>query len=176
MTAKKTTSKKKAAAKKQASKKKAATQRQPRRRGRPTKYTPDLGDAICLRLAEGEPLRVVCEDADMPSLRTVLRWLSDGQHEEFCQQHARAREARAELEFDAMIEIADNGQRDVKEDSEGNEYVDHEVIQRDRLRVDTRKWILARTSPKRYGDKQQVEHQGGMSVAISMDTEPLDEE
>lgn len=152
----------------------AAAQGPSRNRGRPTKYTKELGDAICLRLAEGESLRSVCADSDMPSVRTVMRWLTDGRHEEFCQQHARAREARAELEFDNMIEIADNGSADVREDGEGNKYVDHGVVQRDRLRVDTRKWILARTAPKRYGDKQQVEHQGGMSVAIYMDTKPYD--
>jgi len=39
--------------------------------------------------------------------------------------------------------------------------VDHEHIQRARLRVDTRKWILSKMLPKVYGDKFQVGGDGG---------------
>jgi hypothetical protein len=31
--------------------------------------------------------------------------------------------------------------------------VDHDHIQRSRLRVDTRKWLLSEMSPKVYGDR-----------------------
>ncbi len=37
---------------------------------------------------------------------------------------------------------------------------DATAVARNRLRVDTRKWIAARILPKRYGDKVQQEHTG----------------
>ena len=37
---------------------------------------------------------------------------------------------------------------------------DHEHIQRSKLRVDTRKWAMARMAPKRYGDRIMQEHTG----------------
>ena len=42
-------------------------------------------------------------------------------------------------------------------DKDGNEVVNHNVIQRDRLRVDTRKWYLSKLNPKKYSDKIQVD-------------------
>ena len=40
--------------------------------------------------------------------------------------------------------------------SDGKTIVDHENIQRSRLRVDARTWAAARLAPKKYGDR--VEH------------------
>ena len=37
-------------------------------------YTPALADAICKRIAEGESLRAICRDPDMPSEGTVRDW------------------------------------------------------------------------------------------------------
>ncbi len=34
--------------------------------GRPTDYTPELGDLICSRIAEGSSLRKICTDDEMP--------------------------------------------------------------------------------------------------------------
>jgi hypothetical protein len=36
-------------------------------------------------------------------------------------------------------------------------------VQRDRLRIDTRKWLAARLAPKKYGDHVQHEHKGGIN-------------
>lgn len=56
-----------------------------------------------------------------------------------------------------IVEIADDGANDIDGDK-----VDHENVQRSRLRVDARKWVAARLLPKRYGDRIQadVEHRG----------------
>ena len=43
---------------------------------------------------------------------------------------------------------------------------DHEHIQRARLRVDTRKWMLSKMLPKLYGDKLDVAHSGAVSVKM----------
>ena len=52
-----------------------------------------------------------------------------------------------------MIEIADNGSDDTIIDEEGGERANNAAVQRDRLKVDTRKWLLAKMHPKKYGDK-----------------------
>ncbi len=132
-----------------------------RGRGRPTRCTADTASTICTRLAGGESLRSICRDDTMPSLSTVMGWLFDGEHEEFSEQYARARKVQAEVLADELTDIADDGSNDFTTDKDGKETVNHEHIQRSRLRVDTRKWVAAKLLPKRYGDKLQHTGEGG---------------
>lgn len=138
-------------------------------RGRPSKYTKAIGDEICLRLVEGESLRRICDDPKLPSFRTVIRWIVKGEPQEFCHQYAQARQAQAEIFADDLQEIADDGRNDWMEvnDREGNcvgYKINGEAVQRSRLRVDTRKWIAERMLPKKYGARQQVEHEAGDGI------------
>jgi len=68
-------------------------------------------------------------------------------------RYARAIEIRADKMAEEMLEIADNYEHDVIKDKDGKEIIDHAVVNRDRLRVDSRKWLLAKLHPKKYGDK-----------------------
>ena len=70
-----------------------------RRPGRPSKFTPELTEAICHRIAEGEPLTKICKDDGMPHYITVLRWRHE--HEEFRNDYARAREDAADTLLEA---------------------------------------------------------------------------
>lgn len=128
-------------------------------KGRPSGYTQEIADVICERLANGESLRRICRDDDMPEMRTVMRWLNA--REEFCQQYVRARELQAECIFDEMAEIADDGTNDWMAsnapDCEGYK-LNGEHVQRSKLRIDARKWMLAKMAPRKYGDKQQIDH------------------
>ena len=128
-------------------------------KGRPSGYTQEIADVICERLANGESLRRICRDDDMPEMRTVMRWLNA--REEFCQQYVRARELQAECIFDEMAEIADDGTNDWMAsnapDCEGYK-INGEHVQRSKLRIDARKWMLAKMAPRKYGDKQQIDH------------------
>lgn len=105
--------------------------------------------AICERLANGESLRSICLDKGMPSPGTVCRWLAED--EAFAEQYTRAREAQAETLADEIVAIAD----EEAEDS-----------QRQRLRVDARKWVAAKLKPKKYGDKVELEHNGNLTVNV----------
>ena len=150
-----------------ADKRKAKPKPKARRgRGRPTRYTDALATEICIRLAEGESLRAICRDDTMPGLRTVMRWLFDGDHDDFWQQYARAREAQAEVWADEIVSIADDVSNDFTTGKDGKEIVDHENIQRSRLRIDARKWIASKLLPKRYGDKLQHTGKGGGPVKV----------
>ena len=118
--------------------------------GRPSDYSVETATRLCSLMAEGKSLRSICEAADMPDKSTVFRWLNT--HEEFQDQYARAMAARTDAMAEELLEIADDGKNDVTIE-DGREVVNHEHIQRSRLRVDTRKWLMARMAPKKYGDR-----------------------
>ncbi len=124
-----------------------------RKTGRPSLYTEVLAAEICRRLAEGETLRSVCRDKAMPDKATILRWLADKKKADFREQYVYAREMQADALFDEALEIADDASDDWTEDKDGKKTLDHENIQRSRLRVDTRKWAAGKMAPKKYGDK-----------------------
>ena len=76
------------------------------------------------------------------------------------EHYARACEARAEAIFDEILEIADESSNDIEQidlgDGMVSEKVNHEAIQRSKLRVDARKWALSKMNPKRFGEKLDV--------------------
>lgn len=123
--------------------------------GRPSSYTQELADKICHELALGKSMRTVCKPDEMPDMSTVFRWLRT--NEEFCKQYARAKEESADAMAEEILDIADDRTGDITQKSLGRgmtvKVVDQENIQRSRLRVDTRKWIMAKMKPKKYGDK-----------------------
>ena len=133
--------------------------------GRPTKYSKWKAKAICMRIMDGESLRSICSRKYYPSRRAVFYWLNS--NAEFLHQYTQAREIQQELFYDELFEIADDGSNDyyMKTAKDGSEYeaVDHENINRSRLRVDTRKWVMERMAAKKYGNKQQVEHSGSVN-------------
>lgn len=129
--------------------------------GRPSAYSDEIAVIICERIADGNSLRSICAEDGMPSKSMVMRWLS--QHAEFRDQYARAREAQADALFDEIIAIADApliGEK-IKIDKDGNKEITRgDMIEHRRLQVDTRKWMASKLLPKKYGDKQQLEHSG----------------
>jgi hypothetical protein len=101
----------------------------------------------------------------MPAAPTVCRWALKAP---FSEQYARAREIGYALMADDLLEIADDGRNDKFSDDDGHVMVDHDVIARSRLRVDTRKWLLSKCLPKIYGDKLAHEHAGPNGAAIPL--------
>lgn len=127
--------------------------------GRPTIFSSDMADAICVKLCEGLSLREICRAEGMPGPTTVYRWLQERQ--DFREQYRAAREASADHFLDEMLEIADDAKNDWMErnDKEGNAVgfsLNGEHIQRSRQRIETRMWIMAKLAPKKYGDKLQL--------------------
>lgn len=129
---------------------------------RPTDYTPEIATAICADISGGEKLGDICDaNAAYPHKRTVYRWLSV--HEEFRHQYARAMEDRTHAMAEELLEIADDGRNDWMEKNHGENAVwveNGEAMGRSRIRIDTRKWLMSKMAPKKYGDKITQEHQG----------------
>jgi hypothetical protein len=92
---------------------------------------------ICERLAAGETTREIAAREGMPGRTSIFKAL--GGDPDFANQYARAREAQLLLWEEDLVEIA------AGEDS-----------QRCRLMVDTRKWLMSKRAPKKYGDKVQL--------------------
>jgi hypothetical protein len=109
-----------------------------KKQGRPSSYSDDIANTICVRLAKGESLRSICRDPAMPVRQTVVTWLLNPEHKSFLDHYETARKLGYSEMFEELTEIAD--------DTTGE-------TQRDRLRVDTRKWYLSKVAPKIYGDK-----------------------
>lgn len=143
---------------------------EPAKIGRPSIFTQEIADTICERLMHGETLRQIVLDEAMPHRATVHRWLAT--NETFRDQYAQAREYQADTIFDEMFDIADDGTNDWmlrKQGEDDIEVVNHEHIQRSRLRIDTRKWALSRMAPKKYGDKIETTLKGDADSPLVID-------
>lgn len=107
----------------------------------------------------GLSLRKALCGMNMPSSKTFYEWLESD--EEKRKRYARACEARADIIFEEILDIADKQGEDViGEDQHGNQIINHNVISRNRLQVETRKWVLSKMNPKKYGDKVDLNHGG----------------
>lgn len=136
-----------------------------KKRGIASSYTKAVADKICERLSIGEPLAVICRDIGV-GYRTVYDWMDA--NKEFAANIARARDSGYDHIADDCMAIADCGINDKRIDDNGNEVIDNEAIQRSKLRVETRLKLLAKWSPKKYGDKQQIEHSGELNLAATL--------
>jgi hypothetical protein len=134
--------------------------------GRPSIYTEELAHEICVRLGLGESLRKICLDDGMPSLASVMSWLT--KKPDFLEQYTRAREIQAETQFDELIDIVDQPPELSHITNNKGELVevkfDSSYVAWMKLRVDTRKWTAARMAPKKYGEHKQAEEAQDLTV------------
>lgn len=114
------------------------------------RFSQEIFDEICVRIAEGESLRKICKDEKMPSLVSVWKWLNSS--EELVKQYTRAREEQAETFVDEIQEISD---AKIPLGPDGK--IDNGAVNQARLRVDSRKWIASKLKPKKFGDFTKVQ-------------------
>lgn len=138
-------------------------------RGRPTIYSPEVVDELVSRMAEGQSLRSICLEDGMPRISAVVRWLTE--NADFKSRYENAKEIRAEQFAESLIELADT-----LPERTATGAIDGGSVQHLRLRLDARKWIIAKVLPKQYGDKVTTEVVGkdGESIKIDMTLSPGD--
>lgn len=128
--------------------------------GRPSLYTEEIADLICEKLTEGMSLRKICQLDGFPKASAVYTWLD--KHPEFADKYTRAREVATEDMLEDILEIADHPELNPKDK---------------RIRIDTRKWAMGKLKPKKYGEKQTLEHGNkdgeALKVDMSVDTQAL---
>jgi hypothetical protein len=142
-----------------------------------SKYTADRAEFILDKLAEGVSLREICRehpDEAPVDEKTVRNWAINDV-EGFRDRYITAKMLGHESMADEIFDIADDGRNDwmtrhnertgISEEVPNNEHMN-----RSRLRVDTRKWYLAKVLPKIYGDKLAVTGADGGAVKVDQVT------
>ena len=119
-------------------------------------YTAEQIEKVCELVEDGMPLGQAV-DKTMLTRGQFYRTLDADVA--LAERYARAKERQMEAEVMKIVDIADDTTGDV---------------QRDRLRVDARKWIAAKLMPKKYGDRMDVTSNGEtMKAYINIDTEKV---
>lgn len=144
--------------------------------GRPTKYSQELAAEMLIRITEGESLRSIVKDANMPGQATVYEWLLA--KPDFAEQYAYARDQQADTLADEIIAIADETPDLDPIYSKDGELIEIKLhsayIQWQKNRVDARKWVASKLKPKKYGER--VTHAGDAEnpLEIKANTEIFD--
>lgn len=112
-------------------------------------YSQEIANDICERVANGETLQVIADFYNV-SIGTILNWVTKKDNAD---NYARAREAASDLFESKIIERIQT--------------VTSESAAADRVAIDALKWIAARRSPKKYGDKVTQEHTGADGKPIA---------
>jgi hypothetical protein len=120
--------------------------------GRPRVHDPAVvADAVCEALVDGASVREAFAAAGVS-----WRYVSDllQKDSDFAARYARAREASADVWAERAVEAA--------------QAATPATVQVDRLRHDAYKWRARVSAPRVYGEKQTVEHDGGVRLTVTV--------
>ena len=110
---------------------------------------------IIQQIELGRSLKNILDDDTYPITRsTFYNWLNE--NPERIELYKKATELRADGIFDDMLELADDGTKDYYYDINGNRQQSMVAVNRSRLQLDTRKWVLGRMNPKKYSEKLDI--------------------
>lgn len=91
--------------------------------------------------------------------------------EERGKSYARAKQDALNTMADELLSLVDTPHiaRRTKRSATGVSVEVYDNVERTRLQVDTRKWLLSKLAPKKYGDKLDVDHKGSVALTLSKD-------
>lgn len=136
-------------------------------------------NTVCDRIARGELVKDVCAELQIDPAQ-IRQWTAVD--ETLATLYTRARIDQAHAFAEQAISIADGaddetqGRIEAMASAVANVDKDFEkdrilnalaaaAVQRDRIRVDARKWMASKLAPKLYGERQQVD----VDVTITLD-------
>ncbi len=134
---------------------------------RVTRLTPEIAEAICRDLADGESLLQICKKKGMPPRSSVMDWLVKGdagqaKYKEFAEQYRLAREANGHAHADKIVDLS------------------HEVMsgianpQAVKVAIDGLKWAAERMAPRHYAPRVAgTGKDGAFVVQLSKDDATL---
>ena len=117
-------------------------------------------------------LESICSaDERYPSSRTFYRWIDTD--EALCQRYARAKQAQMQVLADQIVDLADTERicQKVTMKADGSrEVVILDQVERTKLQIDSRKWLLSKLDPKKYGDRvsQELTGKDGAPLGITI--------
>ena len=104
------------------------------------RYSKDIADEICRRIAQGEIWFKICNTGRMPSYTLIYSWMR--KYPEFAEAYAQAREMAADLRADKVLAVAED--------------TTPATVQADRLKVGALQWHAGKSAPRRYGARAGV--------------------
>lgn len=113
-----------------------------------SKWSKAAGERICEAVANGASLRKACEKAGV-KYSTAQDWRK--KHKDFADQYTRACEKKYHGYADELDDTLDEADEAALDPAYGNQR-----LAALKLRIDTRKWQLAKMLPKIYGDRTQM--------------------
>lgn len=117
-----------------------------------TKFTQqdriDIAQRVFDHMAKGLSLRKACETVGV-NVMTVGHWIDADP--ELQLQYTRARESLHDYIAQEIMDIAD---ADPRETPSGQ--IDPAAVQKQKLQIESRKWLLSKVAPKKYGDKLEL--------------------
>lgn len=127
--------------------------------------TNELAHAILGRVSNGESLRAICRDMQLPE-STVRDWLAS---DEWAAHSLRARESGCDALAEQALEIADTPVEgtETKVSETGLEVKTADMLGHRRLQIDTRLRLLGKWS-QRYSDKVTAEITGKNGGPLSV--------
>ena len=122
----------------------------------------ELINTICERMANGRSLRSVLKDEGMPVENSFFSWIDN--NDKRLKQYRRACEARADAIFEEILSISDSTIEGVvieTDDHGRTKEKKGDMLGHRRLQVDSRKWMIGKLQPKKYGDKLDLSSSDG---------------
>lgn len=132
--------------------------------GRPTLYSEELAERICDLVSISEcGLKKLCDAHDwMPDRDTINTWRF--KNDDFSARYDKAKRNQAEIMMSTIMDIADDSANDYIIDEDGNKRINSELVNRSRLRIDTRKFLAMKLLPKLYGEKPDSGAEGNHTL------------
>ncbi len=118
-----------------------------------------LFDEIMELIESGDSLSdILKQNKEYPTRRIFYKYMKGD--DDRIHKYARATSVRADFLFDQILEIADKQDKDIEISKDGIEIINHNIVNRNRLQIDSRKWVLSKMNPKKYGEKLDVTSDG----------------
>lgn len=136
-------------------------------------YDPEKVELILRRISVGDSQDAVCKDIGIGPT-TFREWVLDDV-EGLSVKYARAKDLQLQVWADEIKDISDKcrlGVKIVTSEKDGRTTTEGDMVERAKLQIDSRKWLLSKLMPKKYGDKIETQHSGGITVGWADSGQP----
>ena len=128
----------------------AATKRA--RRGRPSRFSREITERICERIFEGESLRQICKDPNLPARSTIFRWLR--RDKDFVRRYSLTKLMQIDDMTSELIELADCDRHDWTKPGVATA-ISHQLSEQNKpehtkARIDSLRSRVGKLVPKKY--------------------------
>jgi predicted DNA-binding protein YlxM (UPF0122 family) len=127
----------------------------------------EVFEAICKEIETSSlGLKHICKNHNV-ARSTVTDYIRE--NKEAADRYARAKEMQMDYLAEEILDISDDGSNDLMTIVKGDEVYEQEnkeVVNRSKLRVDSRKWLMSKLAPKKYGDKLETTIKGDADAPV----------